>query len=147
MPTLKQEKLADKIIEAQLENKDTTLTEILIEAGYSPETARAQQKNIIERPGVQQALAEKKQTMVEALEAVGVTPTKVSETIGTLIENRDYRAKVHGVDFALKLGVGGGYSPTKSVHIHADLKDTDDYKKAKEIAEKYEAELLQGMTE
>lgn len=78
MATLKQKKLAhqlSEIIGKKGKIGDKTLTKILEDAGYSKETARTQQKVIINGQGTQ-----------EVLRAAGVTRERLSEKFSKLLD-------------------------------------------------------------
>lgn len=123
MPTPKQEKLAKALVDNALSDKPDNLSNILDNVGYAPTTARKNQNEIIDAPGVQEAIKEYTSEMIGAMEAQGITPfaiagkikellnakkiTKVAGQIESIEDN--YQAIDKGITHAAKFGIGGGY--------------------------------------
>ena len=59
-----------------------------------------------------------KKGLVAALDARGITPEKIAEKIGWLLNQEKYEAVDKGIAHAAKIGVGGGYAPEKSVTMN-----------------------------
>lgn len=129
MPTNRQEKLAEVIVENQLSDKPISKGEMLENVGYSEHLVK-QPGRIINNPTVQALVEEKKETMLTALEDTGVTPAFVARKIKALLNKEqvvvknnvttgeietvetgemDVQAVKVGLDASLKIGVGGGY--------------------------------------
>lgn len=122
MATPKQEKLAKALVDNAISNQPGTLKEILENTGYATDTAKTPNQ-IIDAPGVQDAIAEYTSEIIGAMEAQGITPffvagkikellnakkiTKVAGQIESIEDN--YQAIDKGITHAAKFGLGGGY--------------------------------------
>jgi hypothetical protein len=95
-----------------------------------------------------------RKSLVDALDHKGITSDKIAEKVGKLLEGKkdlyffgekigevdDFNAIDKGLTHALK--IRGDYAPDKSITLNANVNITPQDPKAKEIADKYEAELL-----
>jgi hypothetical protein len=132
--TEKQNKLADLVVEQALVSKPMNKGEMLANVGYSQGMIK-QPGRIIEGTGFKLALEKKTESMLEALEQTGVTPSflarKVKELLNkeqVIVRNNvttglietvetgeiDVQAVKIGMENAFKLGVGGGYKDNQT---------------------------------
>ena len=87
-------------------------------------------------------------SMREALATVGMDVFAVANKIKSLTDHEDYRAVSNGVDFALKVGVGGGYAPTRSQNIDVRVAgDVNDFAKFKALTDEYDERLARQSLE
>lgn len=107
MPTPRQEKLAEKLVENQLKDKPEPIGKVLESVGYAKSTADANSAFVIEQPGVQEALAERVGELESALKRNGVTPDKIAQVIAKLLNHDDYQANDKGITQVMK--ITGGY--------------------------------------
>jgi len=70
-----------------------------------------------------------RKSMQEALEAKGITPERIAESIDFLLEHDNFQAVDKGITHAAKMGVGGGYVPEKHVNLNYDVELTDEERK------------------
>ena len=106
MPTILQERLADKIIENLHITPPKTKQEMAVEVGYSLNTA--DDKVPANSAGV-----------IEALRARGFDPDNGKRVVAEIVNNADEKSenRLRGVDMIFK--VHGTYAPEKSVHLVA----------------------------
>ena len=79
-----------------------------------------------------QMLARIKETMVDALERNGVTTDKIAKKTDDLLESQDPIYIDKGITQAMKMGLGGGYSPEKSVSMNVNIEATEELKELSE---------------
>jgi serine/threonine protein kinase HipA of HipAB toxin-antitoxin module len=134
MPRVRQQRLAQAIVENIKADKPLPVTKLLESVGYPTSTAESQAKAVIEQKGVQ-----------EELERLGFTENKAKEVVAEIMTNSDVEpnARLKAADMTFK--VHGSYAPDKSINlnVNADIKQDP---KAQAIAQKYEAELLNTIT-
>lgn len=130
MSTLKQKELAKAIVENAQSVTPKTAGQLLENIGYSKSTAKAIPGEIIEAKGVQ-----------EELVRLGFTEDKAKETVAKIMndESVDPNSRLKAADMTFK--VHGSYAPDKSLNLNMNV-DVRQDPKAKEIGDKYEAELL-----
>lgn len=129
MPTVRQELLAEKLVENVLKDKPDNMGQLLESAGYAKQTAEATPGKIINQAGVQEALEERRSELEAALRKRGVTPALIAVKVKNLLdasspiyknnnetgeielvgEKPDYQAMDKGITQAMKMGLGGGY--------------------------------------
>lgn len=128
MSTPRQTKLAKELVNNALSDKPDNVSNILDNVGYAPTTARKNQNEIIDAPGVQEAIAEYTSEMLGAFEAQGITPYKIAGKIRDLLNSKkiikvagkdgetqiiseedNVNAIDKGITHAAKFGIGGGY--------------------------------------
>ena len=116
MPTILQERLAEKIIENAKRKKPKGKTELVASVGYSGNMARANAGRAIECKGVK-----------EALKARGFNPDNAKRVLGELLDNPEERSdiKVRVAQEIFK--VSGTYAPEKSVHLDITATHSDKY--------------------
>lgn len=102
MPTPRQEKLADAIIENLKADIPKTKTEIAVSSGYAPSTAEGGTKDIIEQKGVQ-----------EALIARGFTLENAKKVVAEILLNPEEKARDRLTAADMTIKVHGGYAPEK----------------------------------
>ena len=148
MPTNKQKAAFDKSLE-----NGGVISQAMIEAGYSPATAKTPQK-LTESKGFQE-LVEKylpDETLVkvhqEGLQATTKKPHLIDRDdkgrpVYEYVPEEDYATRHRYLDSAYKLK--GSYAPDKSINLNANVNITPQDEKAKAIAQKYEGELLSAI--
>lgn len=135
MPTNKQERLAEEIVKNSLLDKPLNKGELLEKVGYSPNLATTYPGKVLNNPTVVQLVAEKQESMLEALEQTGVTSAFLARKVKQLLDKEqvivrnnvttglietvetgeiDVQAVKIGMENAFKLGVGGGYKDLNS---------------------------------
>lgn len=125
MPTLKQRKLAEKIIENVKEGKDLNKKDLLVSAGYDVVTAEASPGRTIDQKGVKQALHE-----------YGFSEEGAKAVVREIMysPNVDPNARLRATDQVFK--VEGSYAPEKSVSVNVNqqvMTDEDIEKLANEL--------------
>jgi hypothetical protein len=131
MSTLRQKELAKAIVENVKNGNKKTAGELLEDIGYAKSTSEAIPGEIIGSEGVQQALAE-----------LGFTEDRAKRVVAKIMndEGAEPNARLKAADMTFK--VHGSYAPDKSISLNANVNITPQDEKAKEIAQKYEEELL-----
>lgn len=149
MPTLRQKRLAKELILNEIREPPLQAKDLLVNVGYRESVATTKPGEIIASVGVQEAVKEVRRDMRSALAKAGVDENKVAKKISQLLDSEEsYKAVAAGVDFALKVGVGGGYAPEKSQNLNVDVKvDSKDLDKHDSLREEYEAKLRQSYLE
>jgi len=130
MSTIKQQKVAQEVVKNLTSEANDNAQQMLEKAGYS-ETVTKSPGIILNSEGVQKEVEKIKETMLEAFERKGITPAKVADKVNALLEaqrvvrayrngelefemsREDYPAISKGIDYALKIGIGGGYDQEK----------------------------------
>lgn len=106
MSTIRQKKLAKAIVEAVSQDKPPTKQELVLNAGYSENTADNEAKSIIESKGVQ-----------EELGLLGFDPETAKAIVGEiLIGGENDNVKLKAADMVFK--VHGTYAPEKKVTLN-----------------------------
>lgn len=132
MPTPKQEKLAEAIIENARLPQPATMGELLEKVGYAKSVSIGKPGEIIEREGVQEALAIR-----------GFTPEKAKEVVASIMtsERVKPRDRLTAADMTFK--IHGSYAPEKRVVQQTTVEGSpQDYVEAKKLALEYEQKLL-----
>lgn len=159
MATQRQKKLAKAIVENAVAEKPKTMGELVENSGYSKNTATKQLPAVVNQKGVQDEI----KTMIGALKAQGITPVKIAEKINVLLnaekkvrqiirgeltteyEEEDTNAIDKGITHSLKLGIGGGYAPEKSLNVNVSVIDDEAITKiADELNAKMTNEVYKG---
>ena len=106
MPTILQERLAEKIIENARAAEPMRKGEILASVGYSPVTAKQRPQEVIEQKGVQ-----------EALRARGFDPENAKRVVTEIMNNEDEKGdtRLRASDMVFK--VYGTYAPEKTLNL------------------------------
>lgn len=129
MPTIRQRKLVNALVDNALTDKPETLTKILENVGYKPSVAKTPD-TIIEGKGVQELL---KQYLPDEL---------ITEKVNWLLHHDEWQAVNAGVDKAAKLK--GMYAPekteSKSLNVNVNVDP-----KTQQIADEYEDKLKQNL--
>lgn len=116
-----------------LANGQKSAQQILLDSGYSPTTAGHMARQIIESPGVQ-----------EALNSFGFDEKNAKRVVGEILSDHRKRAvdRLNAADKVFK--VFGTYAPEKRVEIQAriDVKDERLEEIRKEYENRMERELL-----
>lgn len=132
MPTIRQEKLADKLIENFKSSSPKNKQDLVVSVGYSEMSGEKKATEIIESKGTQ-----------KALEIRGFTPEKAKEVVASIMtsERVKPRDRLTAADMTFK--VHGSYAPEKRVVQQTTVEGTpQDYVEAKALAERYEQEYL-----
>jgi len=126
MSTIKQQKVAQEVVKNLTGEANDNAQEMLEKAVYS-ETVAKSPGIVLQSSGVKEEVEKIKETMLEAFERKGITPAKVADKVNALLEaqrvvrayrhgelefemsREDYHAISKGIDYALKVGIGGGY--------------------------------------
>jgi len=125
-----------------LREKPEGTQKMLIAAGYSPVTARASANRSIMTEEVSAGIIDTEISVKDALAKRGVAGDFVADSIVDLMRDPNYKAKSNGIDFALKVGIGGGYAPTKSQNVDIKVTGTvKEFGKFKELTDDFEARL------
>lgn len=155
----RQKTLAKALVINELADKPKHIKEVLESVGYPTSTAESQAKRVIAQKGVQEEI----KTMAQALEAQGINSIKIAEKIEVLLnaetpiyknnnetgevehvgDKPDYQAVDKGISHALKIGIGGGYAPEKSINVNVEIVDR---KAMQELADKINKEMLNANT-
>lgn len=133
MPTPRQERLAEAIIENASLKVPLGKVELGEKAGYAPATVRSKPGEIIAQEGVQEALA-----------ARGFTVENAKRVVAQLLLDEDQEGNVRLKASDMVFKVHGAYAPEKSVNLNMELHAPAD-PRAQALAEKYEAELRAQM--
>lgn len=127
MPTAKQKKVAELIIENATLDKPLNGGEMLAKVGYSESMQTAKVNDVLESEGVK-----------EALEDLGFTEDNAKKVVGQILLNEkvEPNARLKAADQVFK--VHGTYAPEKheSKSIHVNITP-----QLLEVAKKYEEEL------
>lgn len=129
MPTPRQEKLAEAIIENAKLAKPKGKGELLRQVGYSGRVADSRPGEVIASQPVQEALAVR-----------GFTAENAKKVVSELMldEAQDGNIRLKAADMTFK--VHGSYAAERTVQMNVNL-DVPVNPKAKELADKYEEEL------
>lgn len=129
MPTPRQEKLAEAIIENASLDKPETLGVVLEKVGYAPTTAGARPGEVIEAKGVQ-----------EALEDRGFTLDNAKKVVSEIMLNQGAkdRDRLTAADMTIK--VHGGYAPEKKITLNAEI-GLEDFAKYADLNTKFDEEM------
>lgn len=132
--TARQYKLAEIWVNNELNDSGLSMAEMVKAAGYPLNQYTHNAKRTITKEGTQTAIAEISETMKGALEKKGVGPEYLANKIHEMLEGRfskevNFRAINHGLEHALKIGVGGGYKPeeTRSINVNVSAADLKKY--------------------
>ena len=110
MPTLRQRKLAEAIVENSKKNLPLNKSALLESVGYDRTTARAMPTRTLEQPGVQEALAD-----------LGFTEENAKNVVAEIMLNPDAddsaRLKAASEVFKVK----GSYAAEKTVALQVNL--------------------------
>lgn len=130
MPTLKQQKLAQGIVDAMQMDVMPTKAELLVSAGYSEVTAYASPSRQIELKGTQEALAD-----------LGFSEEAAKKVVAEILSSgQEEGARLKAADMIFK--VHGTYAPIESKNLNVDVKvDVKDLSKHDALRMKYETEL------
>lgn len=132
MPTQKQVKIAQLIINNAHMDKPLNGGEMLAKVGYSKSMQTAKVNDVLESEGV-----------LEALNDFGFNEKNAKTVVAEILLNgdNDANARLKAADQVFK--VHGTYAPEKSIAANITINTVDP--KAIEIAKKYEEELKQGL--
>lgn len=132
MPTIRQKKLAQVIVENM--NNETSLTagQMLEKVGYAKNVAEAKPGEIINSKGVQ-----------EELVILGFTEDKAKSVVAEILENKEAEpnARLKAADMIFK--VKGSYAPEKSQHVELHL-GSEELIKMAELLKSNDRERLFG---
>ena len=119
MPTIRQKKLANAIVENMAQQKPKNKKELVVSSGYSEISAESSAHLIIEQKGVQ-----------EALEDLGFTMEGAMKVVQKIMYNDklDPNARLKATDQVFK--VTGGYAPEKHESVNLNV-NVDANEKAK----------------
>lgn len=145
MANLRQEMLAKEIVMAKISEKTVSKGELLERVGYATSTAKGRPSEIYESKGVREEIKKIEKSMKEALNDAGVDEAFIAERIKYLANHEDHKAVTNGVDFALKVGTGGGYAPQKTQSLNVSVELSGELGKYDAIRQKYEEELKQQL--
>lgn len=125
---------AQIIVDSVRARKDISKAEIVRQAGYSKQQEKSP-TNVLASEGVKIALAE-----------LGFTLDRADETVASILTGKRTKdeTKLKAADIIYKRL--GGYAPDKSISVSVKG-DVKDFEKYREIAGKYEEELLKKLTE
>lgn len=109
MPTNKQRKLAELIVENSQLDKPLNKGEMLEAAGYDPTTAKATPTRVMEQQGVQEALTD-----------IGFDPDTAKKVVAAILETGEKDAdKLKAADMIFK--VHGTYAAEKSIALNMNV--------------------------
>lgn len=128
MPTLKQKKVAKKLVEALQSDESVTAGEILENIGYSPSIVKNPQM-IINSEGVREELAN-----------LGFSVEEADKTVANILHSGQEHNRLKAADMIYERF--GAKAAQKSVHlnVNADAKDIAN-PKATEVTEEYHEKL------
>ena len=130
MPTPRQEKLAEAIIENMASDKPKSKIELAVSSGYALSTAEGGVKDIVEQKGVQEALVVR-----------GFTVENAKRVVSDLMldEQQDGNVRLKAADMTFK--VHGSYAPEKQEvkSVNVDVSVTSE--EALKLTEEYEQRL------
>lgn len=135
MPTFRQEKLAEAIIENAGLDKPKTMGEVLEKVGYAPTTAGARPGEVIEAKGVQ-----------EALMAKGFTVEAADDLVQKILHKEEAQDKDRLKAADMMYERLGAKAPQKSINLSftADAKDFEQYEQLSgEFDEKMKRKMLE----
>lgn len=135
MPTVREEKLADIIIENAVSDKGMTAKQMLVKAGYDETTAQATPGRVIAQDGVQEALAAK-----------GFSEENAKRVIGEIIDDKRTKpdTRINAAKEIFK--VSGSYAPEKKLNVNLSA-DIEDFKQYEELSLKYDEDMKRKMLE
>lgn len=128
MPTIKQRKVAKKLVEAMQSEEPITAGQILESSGYKHGSI-VNPKQILEGQGVKEELA----NLGFSIDAADSVVTEI------LHGGQKEESRLKAADMVYKRLAG--YAPERSIALKADLKDLKGSEALLELKEKYEEEL------
>lgn len=135
MPTPRQEKLAEAIIENMALDKPKSSGELLKSVGYGEGTAEGGTARIIDTEGVQEALAKR-----------GFTPEKAKETVAEIMTNPDEKARDRLTAADMTLKVHGSYAPEKKLNVNMNA-DVEDFEQFVTLSQEFDEKMKLKMME
>lgn len=135
MSTLKQKKLAMKVVEALQSDNPPNQQDLLISAGYSPLTASNSSSRQLEQKGV-----------IEELERLGFCVEAADNVIFDLLKRgRKEETRIKASQEIYKRM--GAYAPEKkaSVNVNVEMGQTGNIEKVELIRQEYEAKLRESL--
>lgn len=125
MPTLKQKKVAQTIVESIKEGKTPTAKEILKTSNYKQSVVDTKSTYVLGTEGVQ-----------EALEELGFTEDNAKSVVTKIMLNEKVNPsdRLKATDQVFK--VRGSYAPEKSLNINVEV-DPDTEKKVNNVVKRY----------
>jgi hypothetical protein len=148
-PTKRQYALAQEWVNNELCNGRMSFEQMTLRAGYSPATANHVAGRQIRKPGVQQAIMEIQKSMRSALVEKGVDPDFLASKVHQLLvgefpdDKINFRAINFGLEHALKIGIGGGYAPEKSIEVKATI-SPEELRKFGPLKEEFEERMREA---
>lgn len=110
MGTVLQKRLAENIVKNVKRKKPLNKTKLLVESGYSVVSAKASATMLIDKPGVQEELAN-----------LGFTTEGAKGVVETIMYDKRVKpeTRINAAKEVFK--VTGGYAPVTSVTAHIDI--------------------------
>lgn len=109
MPTIRQKKLANSLVENLQADKPLNKQELVASVGYSPNVAEKKAKEIIESKGTQQELRK-----------LGFDPDTAKEIVGEILTaGENDTVKLKAADMVFK--VHGSYAAEKHVNLNLEV--------------------------
>lgn len=117
MPTPRQQKLAQAIVENAQRDKPLNKKELLVSSGYSVSSAESVPSRVLEAEGVQ-----------DALEELGFSENNAKQVVGELLmdPSQDGNIRLNAAKEVFK--VHGSYAPEKKItaNVHVERKVDDE---------------------
>ncbi len=133
MPTVRQRRIAAKLVEAMASKEPIFLKDLAMSVGYNRSTSTDHQNLIVGSEGVRTALKED----------FGFSTDAAKNVIAEILNKAEakHRDRLTAADMMLK--VTGGYAPEKKVQLNVGEISSDTSKLMLEYEEKLKQQLLQ----
>jgi hypothetical protein len=115
MPTLKQRKVAKKLVEAMRNNATPTGGSLLAEVGYSQTMQTAKVNDVLESKGVKEALTD-----------LGFSLEAADNVVFKILNNGKEENRLKASDQIYKRL--GGYAPDKSINLNVEVQASPEIK-------------------
>jgi len=133
MPTVREDKLADVIIENATSDRGMTAKQMLVKAGYDTTTAEASPGRVMKQDGVR-----------EALIAKGFTVDRADEVVTEILNTGENQHRLKAADMIYERHGAKAPQKTVSLNLTADMKDFEQFD---EMSKKYDEEMKRKMRE
>ena len=133
MPTTKQKRLAELIVENGTKDKPLNKKELLVKSGYTEITAKSSTHTIIDREGVKKYLTEQ-----------GFSSDNAKRVVAKILNDGEDQHKLKAADTIFK--IHGDYAPEKKITLNIKG-DLNTVKEHEELRLKYEQELKDKLRE
>jgi hypothetical protein len=135
MSTIRQQKLAQAIVENAVSDEPKPAGQLLENVGYSEHLAK-QPGRVLQADGVQ-----------EELEKLGFTENNAKKVVAQILNNEEVEpnSRLKAADMTFK--IHGSYAPEKSQSINLNVNATVGDEKSKALVEEFESKLFNDYQE